>query len=125
MKSYILLLSIALMAFLVNSCYYDEPPKAGLINPENVSFSTHVLPIMASCNYSGCHNQGGTPPDLSAENAYRNLVSGYVNTTIPKNSILYTRMVGTSGQIMPPQGRMSTRNIEIILGWIEKGALND
>jgi hypothetical protein len=123
---HIIFVSIGLLAFVITSCYYDEPPKPGSINPDNVSFSTHVLPILnINCNNAGCHNQGGIPPDLSAERAHGNLLYGYVNTTIPKKSILYERIMGTSGSIMPTQGRMSERNIEIILAWIEKGALND
>lgn len=113
---------------LMGSCYYDEPPKPAEIDPDLVFFSSSIIPIMdKACNNPGCHNTDEVPPDLTAEKAYDALVGGgYVNTTVPKSSELYLRMTGTeAGPIMPPGGRLPATDIELVLAWINKGALND
>lgn len=113
---------------LLGSCYYDDPPEPVPIDPELVFFQSSIVPIFEkSCNSTGCHNTGENFPDLTQENAYNQLVGGgYVNTTLPKSSSLYLRITGNSaGPLMPPQGRMSPTDIELIVAWINKGALND
>ena len=117
------------LIYLTASCYYDEPPAPSEIDPDLVSFSGHIVPIWdKACNNSGCHSSddGDPAPDLTAENAYDQLVGGYVNTTVPEASIIYLRLIGNSaGPIMPPGSRLSPTDIELVLAWINKGALND
>ena len=117
-----------LVFLLLGSCYYDDPPEPAEIDPELVYFNSNVLPIFTrACDSPGCHNVGEVPPDLTAENAYDELVGGgYVNTTLPESSILYLRVTGNSaGSLMPPAGRLPQTDIDLILAWIKKGALND
>ena len=117
-----------LLLLLTASCYYDDPPQPGETDLESVSFNNHVVPIFErACDSPGCHFTGAVAPDLTAENAYDALVGGgYVNTTLPTSSILYLRVSGTSaGGIMPPEGRLPQLEVDLILAWIEKGALND
>jgi hypothetical protein len=117
-----------LLLLLFGSCYYDDPPEPVEIDPELVYYNSNVVPILArACDSPGCHNTGDIPPDLTAENAYDELVGGgYVNTTLPTSSILYLRITGNSaGALMPPAGRLPQSDIDIILAWIKKGALND
>jgi hypothetical protein len=118
------------LMFLMASCYYDEPPPPAEIDPELVSFSGHIVPIFdKACNNPGCHSsvEGDPVPDLTAENAYDQLLGGgYVNLTIPESSILYLRIIGTSaGPLMPPGSKLTSTDIELVLAWINKGALND
>lgn len=125
--------SILAVAFLVGvivaiqSCYYEYPPVASPIEPEDVSFNTHILPIMVEkCGTTECHD-GTKKPDLRAENAYRELKSGgYYNVTFPEESILYVSITeGIGGLVMPPSGSLSQLDRDLILTWIAKGAPND
>lgn len=118
------------LMFLMASCYYDEPPVPPEFDPDMVSFSAHIVPIFnKACNNPGCHSsdEGDPVPDLTAENAYDQLLGGgYVNLTIPESSILYLRITGTSaGPLMPPGSRLTPTDIQLVLAWIKKGALND
>ena len=121
-------ITLLMLLLLMGSCYYDDPPQPSEIDPELVSFNNHIVPIFErACDSPSCHDTGAVPPDLTAENAYDALVSGgYVNTTLPTSSLLYLRVDGTSaGGIMPPEGRMAQFEVDLILAWIQKGALND
>ena len=120
--------SVFSIFLLMGSCYYDDPPLPAEIDPELVSFNNHLVPIFErACDSPGCHDTGAVPPDLTAENAYDALLAGgYVNTTLPASSVLYLRVDGTSaGPIMPPEGRLTQLEVDLILAWIQKGALND
>jgi len=120
------LLMFALMLVL-GACYYDEPPEVAPIDIDKVSFSTHILPVFqSSCSTTNCHD-GTTEPDLSSGVAYNALVGGgYVNTLLPEASILYRSVDFQSGvTAMPPGGKMSATNIEVIRLWIVKGAPNN
>ena len=115
----ILILSLA-------ACYYENPPEPLPIEPEDVSFSTHILPILVnSCALVECHD-GTVPPDLSFDKAFNSLRSGgYCNSTFPKESILYKSVDYSGGLSMPPSGQLSPLDRELILIWIQKGAPND
>lgn len=109
------------------SCYYEYPPEQTPFNPDDVSFSTHILPILSGkCGTTDCHD-GTHVPNLQAENAYRELSSGgYYNVTFPEQSELYKAIVeGVGGLEMPPTGSLSQLDKELILTWIRKGAPND
>lgn len=111
----------------VFSCYYEYPPEASPFKPEDVSFNTHILPILVKkCAVSECHD-GAKKPDLRAENAYTTLNrDGYINVTFPKESELYTAILdGVGGLPMPPSDPLSPLDKDLILIWITKGAPND
>jgi hypothetical protein len=112
------------LTFLATSCYYDavlEPEISG-----DVSFSADIIPIFnASCNFAGCHNSGGIPPDLSPGNAFNALNAGnYINVSSPEDSELYRWMRGERAQPMPLSGPNATYNATV-LAWIKQGALNN
>ena len=128
MKNYLYILLAVSMVWVLNSCYYDNPaPTADLNSPPlDVSFSGDVIPILnTNCNYSGCHATGGVAPDLTAEVAYYSLVNGYVNTSIPEESILFKAIQGSGAPLMPPGGQMVLDNRKIIYDWIRTGAKNN
>jgi len=115
------------MMTLVYSCYYEYPPTPLPIEPEDVSYNTHILPIFVSkCSTPECHD-GTKIPNLLAENAYNSLKSGgYYNLTFPKDSRLYIAIdEGIGGLLMPPSGSLSQLEKDLILVWIAKGAPND
>lgn len=124
-KLVLLFFLFGLMALMPN-CYYENPPEPVPIDPDLVSFKTHVLPIFVqSCAIAECHD-GTAVPDLRAENAYRELKKGgYYNLTFPEQSVLYKAVDYSGGLGMPPSGQLGPLDRELILIWIRKGAIND
>lgn len=119
----------ALMFMMVFSqCYYDdvlnEPVEP--VTDKVVSFQADIIPIFdAGCNGSGCHNTGGTAPDLTPARAYNALKSGnYIDTNTPANSELYQWMAGLRNTPMPLTGPNASNNA-LVLGWIQQGADNN
>ena len=115
---------MVVLAAVITGCYYDvvqpiDPNKP----PEYVSFSGDLQPIFdQNCNTSGCHD-GSHSPNLKAEVSYNELVTGgFVNTTIPEKSTLYTVL---QGGIMPPTGKLPPDEIQQVLDWIKLGAPNN
>lgn len=111
----------------IQSCYYETPPEPSPIEPDDVSFNTHILPVLVGrCATNLCHD-GTRVPDLREANAYRELTSkGYCNTTFPEESELYKAIEnGVNGVPMPPSGELSTLDKDLILIWMGKGAPND
>ena len=119
MKIFKILFIITMAAFVFCSCEYEwiQPEKKPL--PENVSFSSDIMPIFNNgCNTGVCHGAGSTPPDLSEGNAYDALISGgYVDVETPEASILYNAM--NSGSMKP---YTSPGDADIVLEWIKQGA---
>jgi len=110
------------MIVLLSGCEYDYVEPDNTPPPDTISFATDVLPVFnASCNMGGCHATGAAQPDLSAANAFTSLQDGgYINTSDPGSSLLYTAMATGS---MKPFSTTSQTNL--ILAWIQKGALNN
>ncbi|HYV90768.1 MAG TPA: hypothetical protein VE978_03260 [Chitinophagales bacterium] len=110
----------------LSSCRKDYfiPPPVDLNTP--VSFSQQVVPIFDnSCALSSCHLPGAQVPDLTAENAYDQLLLlGYVDSTNVDGSVLYKRLISTSDP-MPPDEKLSPDQINLIYAWISQGALNN
>ena len=68
----------------------DAPPQA-------VSFKTDIAPFVAShCALAGCHVSGTShKPFMSSPGSYEQIVNGgFVNTLIPKQSIIYIKING-------------------------------
>lgn len=124
---HIVLLATGIYLFIIMpSCNYGYLESIKVEIPDTVSFSNDVIPIFnESCNESGCHSPGGIAPDLTPENAYWDLwLYGMVDTTDPESSLLYTRMASTSNP-MPPTSKLRDDKIQLILAWIEQGALDN
>ena len=118
-------LLLSFFVFFVG-CEYDAvlPPPP----PDQVRFQDHVIPYFdLSCNTAGCHDgPNGFKPDLTVEGAYNALWEGnYIDTLTPENSLLYQSMIGDFGTPMPPPVGASTADSELVLKWIEQGALNN
>ena len=123
-KGSILLVLGMIMAY---SCYYEYPPQPLPIDPDQVSFNTHILPLLVTkCSTPQCHD-GTKAPNLLADQAYNSLRSGgYLNLTYPEQSLLYVSIdQGVGGIIMPPSGELSQLDKDLFLVWMAKGAPND
>lgn len=123
-KGSILLLVGMVMLY---ACYYEYPPQPQPIEPDQVSFNTHILPLLVSkCGTPACHD-GTKQPNLLADHAYNSLRSGgYLNTTFPEESLLFISIdEGVGGILMPPSGELSELDKNLILVWMAKGAPND
>ena len=120
-----LLLVLALFAgFLAwQSCEYDWIETEAPVIPDTVSFATDIIPIFdRGCDASVCHGTGGVPPDLTRDNAYDDLFAeNQIDINTPENSILYVKMA--------PGGSMNKYTEpgepELVLKWIQQGALNN
>jgi hypothetical protein len=126
MKNILHISAVVLSIFLFSSCYYDHPPEGLPFGCDEVSYSTHIVPILeAYCSTSGCHD-GSVKPDLRENVSWNSLVSGgFVNLTVPEASILYED-VEFIGNPMPIGGaQLSELNRQLILCWISEGAKNN
>lgn len=103
--------------------YVFDPP---VLDPdEEVFFAADVVPIFtAKC--TSCHG-GAIPPDLRSDKAYASLVTDaspatkYVNTAAPETSGLYTKLLPGETHV----GRSTGIEQQMILKWIQDGALNN
>ena len=115
---------ILVLAIITAGCYYDiVQPIDPNAPPKYVSFSGDLQPIFdRSCNTSGCHD-GAHSPNLKPEVSYNELLNGgFVNTTIPEQSTIYTVLQTGS---MPPTGKLPPDEIKKVLDWIKLGAPNN
>ena len=128
-----LIIPALLIIGTTTGCYYDEvilDPSTYEEGPNGsgdlVSFNGEILTIFNSgCNISGCHNQGGTAPDLSAGNAYNALINGgYIDLVSPNKSELY-RWVNGEGSVTMPISGTDPVIVNKILTWIQQGAENN
>ncbi|MFA8436205.1 MAG: hypothetical protein ACEPOZ_16940 [Marinifilaceae bacterium] len=112
-------LAIALFALLFfSACEYDTIETEKIPPEQTISFSQDIQPIFTK-NCLDCHG-GTTEPDLRAENAYSSLIDEYINTENPQESKLYIILQQGSHQ-----SRTTAGEKELILTWIQRGALND
>jgi hypothetical protein len=123
MKKSILLIFTLVGIIYLQSCQYawlEEPPAPPL--PDTVSYSADIQPIWdKSCNSTGCHAPGGFSPDLTSANSYSQLwADGLVDTAIPANSVIYQKIAVGSMKFYAKPG-----DAELVLKWIEDGALNN
>jgi hypothetical protein len=117
---------MATSLFVVMTVFYQcrhEPEAQPL--PDTVSFSTDILPLFDRyCNSMDCH-AGGSPSahlNLSDAVAYDQLfVKHEIDTLQPTQSFLYEQM-NSGGTPMPPSGRLSDYDVNLVLKWIEQGA---
>jgi len=128
----VMLLLILIGSITFFSCTYRKlniEPCEGII-PDTVSFNADILPVFRSyCSTSGCHSGSQPEGNLNLEDsvAYSQLHTpgrGYINTTKPEISVLYTQMISTT-QPMPPTGNLDDCRINLVLKWIEQGAINN
>lgn len=127
MKLTSIIFSIALLVIIAMSgCYKDVIMPDAAIDPDGppqaVSFKSDLAPIFnASCTDIGCHVSGSHKPYLSSDISYQQIVNGgYVNTVVPKESILYNKINGEMREYIP-----SAADRQRVYDWIRNGAPNN
>lgn len=117
---------IAAVVIGVTSCYKDVLLPEAAVNPDGppqaVSYNTDLRPLFASsCALVGCHVSGAHHPYMAADLSYDQIVNGgFVNTLVPKESILYQKINGEMKDYIP-----SAVNRQKVYDWIRNGAPNN
>jgi len=121
---YLVLLVGTLVA--LTGCYKDVILPDAVIDPDGppqaVSYNADLKPVFnTKCALSGCHASGGHKPYMNADISYLQIVNGgYVDTNIPKSSILYQKINGEMKEYIP-----SASDRQKVYDWIRTGALNN
>ena len=119
------LLIVALVAGL-SSCYRDVILPEAAVDPDGppqaVSYNNELKPLFnSSCALAGCHVAGAHKPFLNADVSYLQIVNGgFVNTVVPKQSVLYEKINGEMKEYIP-----SAVNRQKVYDWIRNGAPNN
>jgi hypothetical protein len=117
---------LVIMGISITGCYKDVVLPTAKVDPDcppqSVSYKTDIAPMLnTKCAVSGCHVSGSDKPYMATAESYQNLVNGgFVNTLIPKESILYIMINGDMKEHIP-----SAVDRQKIYDWIRTGALNN
>jgi len=126
MKKHSIFFVLILMALFLGGCKYDFilPVEVPVIDNggDPISFATQIAPIFSTGDKcTQCHKTGGTAaPDLSAANAYAQLMAKYVNKAAPEQSEILT-IPGSSSHSWK---KFTVLEAATILAWIKEGANN-
>ncbi len=123
MKKTLLILAIFAGILAWQSCQYDWIEEEPVNTPDSVSFTVNIIPIFErGCNASVCHGNGGEAPELTVENAYTSLFAeNEIDVAVPENSNLYKK-INTGGSM---NKYTEPGDTELVLKWIQQGALNN
>lgn len=115
------------VGFALTGCYKDVILPDSAVDPDGpaqpVSFSVELAPMLKkNCTDVGCHVKGSNKPYMEVENqSYTNIVGGgYVNTTVPKQSLIYQWINGDMKEYIP-----SAADRQKVYDWIRNGAPNN
>ena len=127
MKRVIIYMGISLaLAIGITGCYKDVIFPETVADPDgppqSVSFKDQLAPLFnSSCALVGCHVSGGHKPYMATGISYQEIVNGgFVNTIIPKESILYKMINGEMKEYIP-----SASDRQKVYDWIRNGAPNN
>ena len=124
MTIYLGMICFMAVGLVLTGCYKDviSPESDPDGPPQAVNFSTDLAPILnAKCATSGCHNTGSHKPYMETAISYKELVNGgFVNTVVPKASILYQQVYGGMSEYIP-----SPKDKARVYDWIRNGAPNN
>jgi hypothetical protein len=122
--SYILL--IVFVGFGLTGCYKDYILPETVVDPDGppqfVSYNQELKPLFnTNCAKAGCHVSPAHKPYLNTDISYNQLtVGGFVNTAVPKSSILYIMINGEMKEFIP-----SATDRQKVYDWIRNGAPNN
>ena len=114
------------MGIMLAGCYKDVIKPELAVDPDGppqpVSYKNELAPLFnSSCALAGCHVSGAHKPYMTLDISYQQIVNGgFVNTTLPKESILYKKVYGDMAQYIP-----SSANRQRVYDWIRNGAPNN
>jgi hypothetical protein len=122
--TYILLFLV--VGFGLTGCYKDYIIPETVADPDGppqfVSYNAELKPLFnTNCAKSGCHLSPAHKPYLNADISYNQIVGGgFVNTLVPKESILYIMINGEMKEFIP-----SATDRQKVYDWIRNGAPNN
>lgn len=114
------------LVMYLSSCYKDVILPEAAVDPDGppqpVSYATDLAPLFNSkCALSGCHNTGDHKPYMLTAISYQQIIGGgFVNTSLPKESILYQMINGEMREYIP-----SATDRQKVYDWIRNGAPNN
>lgn len=117
---------ICFMVLGLTSCYKDVILPEAAFDPDGppqaVSFSTDLAPLFnTKCALSGCHVPGSHKPYMATNLSYLQITTGgFVNTILPKESIIYKMINGDMQQYIP-----SAKDRQKVYDWIRNGTPNN
>ncbi|MEO7531487.1 MAG: hypothetical protein ABIS69_08750 [Sediminibacterium sp.] len=127
MKKMILYLGMFfLLGIAFTGCYHDVILPDSVVDPDGppqaVSFKNDIAPMVnTKCAISGCHVSGAHKPNMTIGGSYQEIANGgFVNTVIPKESIIYKMINGGMQQYIT-----SATDRQKIYDWIRNGAPNN
>lgn len=110
----------------LTGCYRDVILPDAVVDPDGppqaVSFKTDLAPLFnTKCNVTGCHASGAHKPYMATDISYTQITAGgFVNTVLPKQSILYTKINAEMKEYIP-----SATDRQKVYDWIRNGAPNN
>lgn len=127
-KHYLNFLMFASLIGILASCSYDyiEYPVVAPPDPnDTVYFAQKIAPIFTTGDKcTSCHKVGGTAsPDLSTGASYGSIVPALINTSEPETSRIYWFPNPASSDHV--WKKLSQNEADLILLWIQQGALNN
>ncbi len=94
-------------------------PPASAASEKEISFSSDIMPIFKQ--FAGDnHGPDASYSLASYEGVMKNVVPGD-----PEGSVLYQRLTGQGGPIMPPTGKLPNDLLKLVYDWIKQGAKNN
>jgi hypothetical protein len=127
MKKIIIYTGIFLMMVTgLTSCYRDVILPDAAVDPDgppqSVSFKNDIAPMVnTKCAIAGCHVSGAHKPYMTMGGSYQEIVNGgFVNTLLPKESIIYIKINSEMKEFIP-----SAVDRQKIYDWIRTGAQNN
>jgi hypothetical protein len=116
------IITIALFAILMASCYYDSeealyPSLNSSCDTVNVTYSASIVPTLSSYCTS-CHG-GSLPSGGISLTTYSGV------QTVAASGLLMNAINGTGVSKMPPSGTLPDCRIKQIKIWISNGMLNN
>jgi len=124
MKKQYYILTFVFLLFMIglSSCKYDNVIEPAPPSPtDTVSFSQQIQPIFTS-NCISCHKTGAQAPDLTAGNAYTDIMNmNLVNTTSPESSTIYWHP-SPDNPTAHAWEKYTANQAALVLIWIQQGA---
>ncbi len=117
---------ICFLALGLTGCYRDVIIPTAAQDPDGppqaVSYKTDLAPLFnSSCAKVGCHVSGAHKPYMATDISYTQIIAGgFVNTLIPKSSILYTKINSDMKEYIS-----SATDRQKVYDWIRLGAQNN
>lgn len=104
--------------YAITSIFGEKPyPR---IDGNQLTYTNDVRPILAS-NCFECHGRARRKADIDLETSVE-LLQQYLRPGDPEESRIYLALLGKGMERMPPEKKLSSREIEVIRAWIEAGA---